>query len=279
MHFPVASDSTAQSAQDLGNVVRLLKSDGVLMENLSTPSFADEQVALYKDFLGDVSAEVSQPAAIGFQVWLFGDILGSGRVNFVRSCWILALGGSHGVVSWRLYFQLLLRRKQPHCFWSTSPIKDARAMKRRLEKCQPDGCLEKGTSLGASVKKSKFGSRSTTPATAWPWSFRTWPVRSNTNYINIWTNCIGEHFIDIIISSYWLIRFTPGIHQTFAPPRSLTSTTGPNPSSFVAPRRCFGAAWRVCFDWMMLVPRWWRPMMSWELCGTPILREKNVKQI
>jgi len=68
MHFPVASDSTAQSAQDLGNVVRLLKSDGVLMENLSTPSFADEQVALYKDFLGDVSAEVSQPAAIGFQV-------------------------------------------------------------------------------------------------------------------------------------------------------------------------------------------------------------------
>ena len=46
-------------------MVRLLKSDGILMENLSTPSFADEQVALYKDFLGDVSAEVSQPAAIG----------------------------------------------------------------------------------------------------------------------------------------------------------------------------------------------------------------------
>eukprot|EP00435_Cladocopium_sp_Y103_P046697 s1471_g13.t1 len=45
--------------KDLGNVVRLLKPDGVLMENLSTPSFADEQVALYKDFLGDVSAEVS----------------------------------------------------------------------------------------------------------------------------------------------------------------------------------------------------------------------------
>ncbi|CAK8990462.1 unnamed protein product [Durusdinium trenchii] len=45
--------------EDLHNVVHLLKPNGVLMENLSTPSFAEEQVALFKDFLGDVSEEVS----------------------------------------------------------------------------------------------------------------------------------------------------------------------------------------------------------------------------
>ena len=108
------------------------------MENLSTPSFADEQVALYTDFLGDVSAEVSQPAAIGFHVSLFVYIWGSRKVNLVRSSWILALWGSVAL------FQLL-RRKQPHCFWSTSAIENAGAMKWRLEKCQADGCLEKGT--------------------------------------------------------------------------------------------------------------------------------------
>ena len=41
-------------------MVQLLKPDGVIMENLSTPSFAEEQMALFKDFLGDVSQEISK---------------------------------------------------------------------------------------------------------------------------------------------------------------------------------------------------------------------------
>lgn len=52
-----------QLHQDLKNVVQLLKPDGMIMENLSTPSFAEEQIALFKDFLGDVSQEISKWAA------------------------------------------------------------------------------------------------------------------------------------------------------------------------------------------------------------------------
>lgn len=59
MSVPTTKLSSVSLCQDLHNVVHLLKPNGVLMENLSTPSFAEEQVALFKDFLGDVSEEVS----------------------------------------------------------------------------------------------------------------------------------------------------------------------------------------------------------------------------
>ncbi|CAJ1407788.1 unnamed protein product [Effrenium voratum] len=45
--------------EDLRHGLRLLKSDGLLMENLSTPSFAEKQLALYRDFLPSVEDVVS----------------------------------------------------------------------------------------------------------------------------------------------------------------------------------------------------------------------------
>ncbi|CAE7201292.1 unnamed protein product [Symbiodinium pilosum] len=45
--------------KDMHYVTKLLKPDGLLVENLSTPSYAADQLLMYKEFLGQVSEEVS----------------------------------------------------------------------------------------------------------------------------------------------------------------------------------------------------------------------------
>ena len=51
--------------QDMRNVLKLLKPDGLLVENLSTPAYAADQLMMYTEFLGHVSEEVSKLVALG----------------------------------------------------------------------------------------------------------------------------------------------------------------------------------------------------------------------
>ena len=46
------------------NVLKLLKPSGLLVENLSTPAYAADQLMLYKEFLGGVAEETSKLSAL-----------------------------------------------------------------------------------------------------------------------------------------------------------------------------------------------------------------------
>ena len=43
--------------QDLQNVLKLLKPSGLVVENLSNPAYAADQLTLYKEFLGGAASE------------------------------------------------------------------------------------------------------------------------------------------------------------------------------------------------------------------------------